>query len=190
MIIEKTNNRLLFIDTETGGTDPHKHSLLSIGLAVWDRHDGIIGSSEYFIKNDEYIIINRAKRINKFDKELHEHNSKSGKIVIDEIKEFISNYYPSNYLVPLAGHNIQFDISFLKVLYSKTGVSFNKTFSHRSLDTYSILRYLFYTGKIDNDISSSAKAFNYFNIKVPQRHSALNDVLATVELFEKMIKIE
>ena len=81
----------------------------------------------------------------------------------------------------------QFDVGFIKGMYSRTGVSFNKTFSHRVLDTHSILRYLFYTGVIDVDISSSAKAFQYFGVKVNDRHTALGDVIATVELFEKMI---
>ena len=33
-------NRVLFIDTETGGIDPIECSLLSIGIAVWE--DGSI----------------------------------------------------------------------------------------------------------------------------------------------------
>ena len=189
MMDDNRNNRLLFIDTETGGTDPKKHSLLSIGLAVWDVNDGIIESKELFVKNDEYVITNTAQKINKFDKELHEQNSQSRVSVIRETKKMISKHFPKSSLVTLAGHNVQFDIGFLKELYSLEGVSFSKSFSHRAIDTYSILRYLFYTGKITDDISSSAKAFSYFKIKVSNRHSALGDVLATVELFEKLMKV-
>jgi len=189
MMIEKTENRLLFIDTETGGTNPQKHSLLSIGLAVWEKNKGILGSNEYFIKHDKYVITKEAQKINQFDEEKHNKESKIGKIVVSEINSFIANYFLPNYLVPLAGHNIQFDINFIKKFYQGLGVSFNKIYSHRALDTYSILRYLFYTGKIDKDISSSSKAFTYFNVKVSHRHSALCDVLATVELFEKMLEL-
>lgn len=29
--------KLLFVDTETGGTDEKKHSLLSVGLIYWEN---------------------------------------------------------------------------------------------------------------------------------------------------------
>lgn len=187
-MLEEVKSRLLFVDTETGGTDPQKHSLLSIGLAVWDESVGVIDSCELFLKNENYVITNTAKKINKFDKHLHEQNAQDGKSVIHSIKKLIKKHFPKDTAVTLAGHNVQFDIGFLKKLYSAEGVSFSKSFSHRAIDTYSILRYLFYTGRITDDISSSAKAFGYYKIKVSHRHSALGDVLATTELFDKMIK--
>ena len=58
--------KLLFIDTETGGIDCGKHSLLSIGLVVWDNDQGIIDSTEILIKNKEYVVTKEAQRINKF----------------------------------------------------------------------------------------------------------------------------
>lgn len=39
-MINKAFNRYVFIDTETGGTIPQKHSLLQIGLVIWDYNDG------------------------------------------------------------------------------------------------------------------------------------------------------
>ena len=42
--------RLLFIDTETGGLNPEKHSLLSVGFVVWDSVLGECYSAEYRLK--------------------------------------------------------------------------------------------------------------------------------------------
>ena len=42
--------RLLFIDTETGGLDPEKHSLLSVGFVVWDSVLDECYSAEYYQK--------------------------------------------------------------------------------------------------------------------------------------------
>ena len=62
-------SRLLFIDTETGGVDPNKHSLLSIGLVVWDSYDGLIYEKEYYVKQREYVITQTARQINKISLE-------------------------------------------------------------------------------------------------------------------------
>ena len=61
------NNRYVFVDTETGGLIPTKHSLLSVGLVVWDKSLGIVDQKEVFIKSKRYVT-EKAKSINKFDK--------------------------------------------------------------------------------------------------------------------------
>ena len=43
-------DRLLFIDTETGGLDPQKHSLLSLALVVWEKRE-ILDSKEFLIND-------------------------------------------------------------------------------------------------------------------------------------------
>ena len=58
--------RRLFIDTETGGIDPQKHALLSIGLVVWDN-GSIIASKEILIKQGDKSITQRSLNINKID---------------------------------------------------------------------------------------------------------------------------
>jgi len=181
--------RLLFVDTETGGLDSRKHSLLSVGLAVWDQDDGLIASNEFFLKNDEYATTKAAERINKFDRNMHDEKAIDSKILLSEIKRFALSNFSEGYPITLAGHNIQFDVSFLRALFADNGASFDNFFSHRAVDTHSILRSLVFAGKIQQDISSSAKAFHYFNIKANPRHSALGDILATVELFEKMLAL-
>lgn len=43
-------DRLLFIDTETGGLDPHKHSLLSLAMVIWEDME-IINSQDILIND-------------------------------------------------------------------------------------------------------------------------------------------
>lgn len=186
-MINYVDDRLVFIDTETGGTDPHKHSLLSIGVVVWDKMDGIIAQKEFFVKNTRYYVTKEAQRINKFDRKSHNAVAQEPKEVINGLISFLSNYFPENTGFPIVGHNIQFDINFLKEFFKKNGRSFNNYFAHRSIDTYSIFKVMSMTGLIDKNLNSSADAFAYFNIKVQQRHSALYDCIATVELFEKLL---
>lgn len=182
-----SNNRFVFIDTETGGTIPEKHSLLSIGLVVWDLINGKLAEKEFFVKNDTYIVTKEAQKINKFDEEHHNKIAENPDIVIKNMLSFLRNYFPEDVFIPLAGHNVNFDINFLKVFLKSQNRSYNQYFSHRTIDTYSVYKTLILSGLITENLNSSHDAFSYFGIKVAERHNALSDCIATVELYEKML---
>lgn len=181
-------NPLVFIDTETGGIDPEKHSLLSIAFVVWKSGEGVIDSKELFIKSQEYSFTKEAQNINKFDKEKHENKALEPKEVITQIELFLSKYYPDLKEIELAGHNTQFDVAFLRFFLKQNNRSFNQLFSHRIVDTYSILKLLTDAALIPNGINSSAKAFSFYKIKVKNRHSALGDAIATANLYAKIVE--
>lgn len=183
------NNRYVFIDTETGGLNPEKHSLLSIGVCIWDLQEGILAQKEIFVRNNKYIITKHAQVMNKFNLDEHEIKAVSQKEAIDSLLNFCSKYFEKNVAYPLIGHNIQFDVNFLKKLFKDNRRSFNQYFSHRYIDTYSVFKTCVLAGLIEKEINSSADAFSYFNIRVKGRHSALGDCIATVELFEKLIEL-
>lgn len=180
---------IVFIDTETGGTNPQKHSLLSVGLVAWNQKDGIVATREIFIKSKEYIFTKEAKKLNKFDQEQHETIAISHRAAIKEIRDFCISNTAKTKEIQVAGHNIQFDVAFLKKMFEEQNRSYNSLFSHRMIDTFSILKYLKDAGKIDVDQISSAKAFKLFNIMVNGRHSALGDAVATAKLYEALIKV-
>lgn len=180
-------NRILFIDTETGGVNPNKHSLLSVGLVVWDASEGIVYSNEMFIKSKEYVVTNTAQRINHFNPKMHDENSIEPKEFFALIEKINKQYFQEFKGIPLGGHNTQFDIGFIRKLYEDNGRSYEKIFSHRVIDTYSILKFLCDSGKLHLDYISSAKAFKKFGIVVNGRHTALGDAIATARLYEQMI---
>ena len=184
-----SDKRYVFIDTETGGIIPGKHSLLSIGIVIWEKDYGIIDKKEFYIKHPHYVITKEAQRINKFNETFHDSVADEPKMVIESLITFIRQYFPKDTLFPLVGHNVQFDINFLKVFLTENNRSFNQCFSHRAIDTYSIYKALVLSGKISDNLNSSHDAFSYFNISVANRHNALDDCLATVDLFEKMLKL-
>ena len=181
-------SRLLFIDTETGGLDPEKHSLLSVGFAVWDTNLGECYSAEYRLKNENYCITKTAQKINK----LTDSDFSDAIIPKDLIKKFeeIKDIYFSDYTaIPLAGHNTQFDVQFIKKMFKDNRRSIENAFLHRIVDTYSILKFLQDAGIITDKIDSSSQAFNYFEIIVDGRHTALGDAKATMRLYEKLIQL-
>lgn len=182
------DDRLLFIDTETGGLDPEKHSLLSLALVVWENLE-IIDSQEFLINDGVLSATKEALAINKIDLEKHKRSAISSYKAIDEILSFINHHFPGQKKITLAGHNVHFDVSFLKAFFSKNNEDFSKYFSHRIIDTSSILHYLYLSGQIGKKAVSSDDAFNLFDIKVEGRHTALGDAVATAKLFNKLLQI-
>ncbi len=180
---------IIFIDTETGGLNPDKHSLLSVGLVAWNAKEGIVDTCEVFVKSVDYSITNEARRLNKFNKETHDKVAMQPSVVIDIIRDFCTENSGVTSEIQIGGHNIQFDVAFLKKLFRDQNRSFERLFSHRMIDTFSILKFLNDAGKIKLETITSASAFKHFGIKVEGRHSALGDAVATAKLYERLIGI-
>ncbi len=179
-------DRLLFIDIETGGLDPSRHSLLSLALVVWE--DMMIIDSQEILLNDGILnVTEEALSINKIDIEKHKRVAISPALAIEKILLFINKHFPQQGKITLAGHNVQFDISFLRLLFTKNKQEFSNFFSHRIIDTSSILYYLYLAGYIKQKAISSDEAFDYFGIKVEGRHTAKGDAIATAQLFTKLL---
>ena len=111
------NERFVFIDTETGGVIPTKHSLLSVGLVIWEKSLGIIDKKEIFIKSKRYVVTEKAKSLNKFNREAHNKVAIEPTEAISEILNFTRKYFDENTAIPIVGHNVQFDVNFLKQLF-------------------------------------------------------------------------
>lgn len=182
--------KYLFIDTETGGIDPQKHSLLSIAFVVWSEENGIENKLELFVKSEKYVFTKEASRINRFDYIDHNIKALSQKKVILKIKEFLGENFNDPKNITVIGHNIQFDVNFLRYFFKRNGYSFMKLISHRMIDTNSIIKYLIIANVLPNNISNLSDALRHFVINVEQRHSALNDCIATVKLFEDLIRLQ
>jgi DNA polymerase III epsilon subunit-like protein len=181
---------LLVIDTETGGTDPSRHSLLSLAAVVWVNgriHDQI----ELFVHEEPIVADLEALRINRLDPVWLRENGLAPRRVTQEIELFIGRNYSLGQKVVLAGHNVAFDVGFLKRLYGLASCDFSARFSHRTFDTATVLRYLRLVGLIQLAESDSEAAFRYFHVEPPsdKRHSALGDALATAQLITRLIDL-
>jgi DNA polymerase III subunit epsilon len=179
-------DRLLFIDTETGGLDPDKHSLLSIAMVIWEDME-IVDSKEILINDGILSVTKEALAVNRIDIEKHKQSAVSSSQAVDHIFAFIGKHFPGKGKITLAGHNVHFDAHFLRSFLSANNKDFSKYFSHRMIDTSSILHYLYLLGQISQKAVSSDEAFAFFNIQVLGRHTALGDAIATAELFTKLL---
>lgn len=181
-------NKLLFIDTETGGIDEKKHSLLSVGLIYWENLE-IKDTLEIYIKEDRYEVTDEALKINGLDLKKVYSEGVNYKEAVQKINEFIKRNFKNEKPV-ICGHNINFDIRFLKELYKKANFDYENYISYRSLDTASILKFLTLADKFNGKkINSLDDAIKYFELKTNKRHTALEDIKLTVKIFNRLLKI-
>jgi DNA polymerase III epsilon subunit-like protein len=186
--------RLLVVDTETGGVDPQIHSILSLAAVVWD--DGkILAEFEVLIAEPVLAVTARALEINGID--LVEH-CKQAVAPIGAWAQFqsflwqnLTEELASAHKITLVGHNVNFDVGFMKRLFRLTGVAFEDVFSHRVIDTAGLLRFLTLAQRLKLSGASSTEAFESFGIAVPKgrRHTALGDARATAQLLSKLIDV-
>jgi len=182
------SNKVLFIDTETGGLNPQKNSLLSVGLVVWEN--GVIkAKKEIFIRNENYVVSPYALKFNNMNLSEVYDLGLSGSKFESVLNEFLNSNFDTSKKVIIGGHNINFDVSFLKKYFENENLDFSSIFSHRYIDTSSICKFAYHSSLVEYDISSSDKAFEYFDIKVTNRHSALGDAEATAKLYSSLINL-
>lgn len=181
-------DKIVFIDTETGGLHPAHHSLLSVGLVAWEKGE-IMQTREILVDDGELKATDAALAINQIDLDSHRESAISQKEAIQEILSFIGWNSSRDDKITLAGHNVGFDIKFTRHLFESQHYNFDDYFSHRSIDTSSILHYLYFSGKLSSKIVGSSEAFKHFEIEVQGRHTALGDAVATAELFNKLIRL-
>jgi len=184
--------RLLVIDTETSGTDPALHSILSFACLVWEN--GSEGNSLSFLVREASKVVAdpEAMKINGIDLSDIQAKGCTPRAAVDSIDTFCAQNFPESRRgdkVVLAGHNICFDVAFLRRLYAVAGRNFDAIFSHRMIDTASIVRFLGLAGFLDLPEPSSDSAFRHFGIAPDRnsRHTALGDARATHALLNHLI---
>ena len=170
-------DNVVIIDTETGGLDSSYHSLISVGLvsACGKRTD------EFIVRETPFISDPRSMAVHGITLEqIHE----EGLSIADAISRFERFFEPNEGPVLLVGHNISFDLSFIKRLYKLADRPFPKKISHRSIDTHTLLWAGIQTGLFPATTNTSDGAFKHFNIEPPadKRHTALGDAIATQRL--------
>ncbi len=178
------NNFLpIVIDIETSGFDFKKNAILEVALVIIETN-----------KNNKFKIKNKINyQIKPFrESKININNLSFIKIIPSSILrfsiseyEFIDNIYKltqNNKKILFIGHNIFFDISFVKELIKRT--NYNKTIMHDFIfiDTASISSIIYKESSLTK-ILTKAK----INFKYNLLHSAIYDAEKTVELLCKIL---
>ncbi len=176
--------RLLVIDTETGGLNPETDALLAVGLVDWQEGE-VLRTEEILVDPEGLVCGARAMEVNGIDLDAHLAYS----IPRAEAAQRIQAFCRPMGRPWMAGHNVQFDIGFVRRLFDAT--TLRTTFSHRVIDTLQVLAYLGHVGVIPDGIGKLDQAMGHFGIAMPanKRHTALADALATAQVYTAMLQL-
>lgn len=181
------SNKILIVDVETTGLDPQVHSALSLAAIVWDDCR-TIGEFSCYVTETNVVLDQEAIAINRIDLSVVKTLGLTPKEVVRDLVEFIRVHF-TELPVVLGGHNVQFDVGFLKRLFRLAEVDFAKVFSHRVLDTAGIAQFLKIALELPLRTASSTEVFRAFDVSIAEdeRHTALGDARATATLLSKMV---
>ncbi|MHB8160616.1 MAG: 3'-5' exonuclease [Thermoleophilia bacterium] len=180
-------SNLVIIDIETSGVNPFRHDPLAIGLVPLTEG---VSPLVVYIRPETIKWSEEAKE--NFAKFETEWNTNALKPVdaCTKIERYLS-HVSNQGSVTTIGHNIGFDVAFLRKIAFLAGKDEISFMSHRVLDTHTMLYLLFLKGEIPSSALNSDGAFKFFGINIPdeRRHTALGDALATRELVLKLLDL-
>ena len=184
------NTQFLVVDTETGGFDPEKNSILSIAGVIWEPRTKIKKVFDIYIKDDQGSIEDAALKVNKIDLNVVK---EQGLTPVESVKHIRTGlnacFGPHRRPIQLVGHNVAFDIGFIRRLYMLANEEFSQDFRERAIDTCSILQFLIISGKIKSERASADVLFESAGVFIPEeeRHTAMGDALATAFSIDKFL---
>lgn len=178
--------KLVAIDVETSGINPFRHQILSLALVPLDPSRSPL---ELYVNEGEPEWQRTAADYFEKSRAVWEAYGRSASEACAALSSYIETVFGDH--ITVVGHNVGFDVAFLRQLAFQAGLDQMPLMSHRVIDTHTILYLLHLSGMIPEDALSSDGAFRHFGIR-PQacaRHTALGDALATRELFMRVLEL-
>lgn len=182
--------KLLVIDCETGGLDPIHHAIISLAAVVLEEGKPV-GQLSILIADPTGAFEDEALKVNGFKKDEVLAQGVTPARAVVRLTEFYQEHkMPAR--ITLVGHNVSFDIGFLRRLYTLAGVKgFDKLYNYGGLCTKSCALLLEQAGRATFVSSSLANVCKGLGVPLARetRHSAMEDALACAAVLEKMIEI-
>lgn len=187
-------NKIIFIDTETGGVNAEKSALIQLSGII--EVDGTEKEKfNFYIKPFENSEVNK-KALEVQGRTLEELGTEKyidESIIYQEFLKILDKYidkYDKNDKFIVAGYNVKFDIDILKALFERNNNKFLFSYFNSSmLDPLYSVRLLQVAGMLpvleNNKLETWCK---YFNIEL-KAHDSLQDITATKKLIEKLIEL-
>lgn len=175
----------VWIDVETGGLDPARHSLLTLALIIEGPGHGRYKSLEIAFRHDSYVVDVEALRVNRIDLNAHHASALAPEEAAERMEAFLDRHAGDGVAIQLAGHNVGFDRAFLKAWLERHAPHLVRRFSHRTVDTYALASALQAAGRIPEGSLSLSALSERFGVCIASelRHTARGDAMAALKLF-------
>lgn len=180
-------NGIFAFDVETTGLDPLENEIISIAMLILDERFEVVREKVIYAFPEKPVTEEAAKRNGYTPDKWLDKGAVSQAAMFSEVYNFVKPY---NKLLPL-GHNVKFDLGFLRSLFDDfDSDEFKNFFSYHSLDTVTAAIMFdmiqFHTMGVEYSLE---KLCERFGIRLRNAHDALEDVRATVELFRHLYQV-
>ena len=187
-------NKIIFIDTETGGVNPEKAALIQLsGIIRIDKKD--VEKFNFYIKPFENSEVNekalevQGRTLDELKTEKYIEEKEVYKQFINLLDKYIDKYDKTDKFI-VAGYNVRFDVDILKALFQRHGNNFLFSYLDSSmLDPLYSIRLLQIAGILpvleNNKLETWCK---HFGIEL-KAHDSLEDIVATKKLIGKLISL-
>ena len=185
-MLNPSHRNLIVIDVETSGINPFLHEVIAIGLVPLDDE---LPKLTVYIRHEKIEWTEYAhQNFNKFACEWN-YQAVPPQVACIEIENYLCRTFDGQ-LATAIGHNVGFDLSFLKRLAFQGARDQIKGLSHRAIDTHTLLYLLNLDRKIPETAITSDGALEFFSVDVEEsaRHTALGDAEATSKLFKRILE--
>lgn len=180
-------SRYICFDTETTGLQ-NSCNLLTAHFIVLNKNLELIDSLDLKIKYPFYTVYAKALEVNKIN--LVEHDKDPQSLFISDANLKLTNFLQKNRgqfrYIPV-GHNINFDIQFIKSSKLLSEEDYTKYMSSNHLDTLTIANFLKMSGFLPStqplNLTSLCKFLN-ISIDTNSTHNAEYDIKMTIELLK------
>ena len=186
------SSKYIAFDTETTGLDSDKCNLLTVCFIILDSDLNEIDRLNISLKQVNYYVNVEALKVNKINLVKHHDNSIDIIDARDKLHCFLNQYKTQYNLIPI-GHNIKFDISFIKSSGLLTDNEYLKYISFNAIDTISIAQFLKLSGKLPKQQSISLVnlcKYAKLNQEKNQEHTAQYDTEMTIKLLRYFTEIQ
>jgi len=178
------SSKYISFDTETTGLDSDKCNLLTVCFIILDSDLNEIDRLNISLKQVNYYVNVEALKVNKINLVKHHDNSIDIIDARNKLHNFLDKYKTQYNLIPI-GHNIKFDISFIKSSGLLMDNEYLKYISFNAIDTISIAQFLKLSGKLPKQQSISlVNLCKYAKLdqEQNQEHTAEYDTEMTIKL--------
>jgi len=179
----------LFYDTETGGTNPQLHSILTAYFIIYNEKWEKLDELEIFLKpnSGDPIAVQEALDVTGIDIKTHLKDPRT--VTYQEGKDILLDFLEKHKIKGKrrhfrpCGQNIGFDEGFI-MSQLVPELEWRKLVHYRALDTLTILTFLQDLGFLPKDLGNLESQVEYFNIPKGKAHDAKEDVRMTVDVYK------
>lgn len=188
--------KLIVVDTETAGRDPHEHSILTFAAVIY-QDGGISGKFIGHVQEPTLCIEGMTPEKLTPDFRFPVNNIALADVLTYDtpwlaVQKF-KNWLLANELYgkqTLCAHNAAFDVGFLKRLWRLAGQDYNEQFDYRTLCTQTAALLLDQAGRISLPGGSASldNVSALFGLaRATEKHDALEDAILAARVLAKMV---